>query len=109
MMPPPRGPTFVLLALAMSLWLTGCDRAEPSAAAPLAAAKPASEPAQAATPSTGDRLVVFAATSLKDAFATLSDEFERAHQGVEVVFYFAGTQELRTQLEQGALADVFAS
>jgi molybdate transport system substrate-binding protein len=55
------------------------------------------------------RLVVFAATSLKDAFTRLSADFKRAHAGVEVTFNFAGTQELRTQVEQGAAADVFAS
>jgi molybdate transport system substrate-binding protein len=56
-----------------------------------------------------DRLLVFAATSLKDAFDELAKEFERSHQDVELTFNFAGTQELRTQLEQGAPADVFAS
>jgi molybdate transport system substrate-binding protein len=35
--------------------------------------------------------------------------FEAAHPGVEVILNFAGSQQLRAQLEQGALADVFAS
>jgi len=56
-----------------------------------------------------DRLVVFAATSLRDAFTAMGEDFERAHPGVEVTFNFAGTQELRTQLEHGAGVDVFAS
>jgi molybdate transport system substrate-binding protein len=56
-----------------------------------------------------DRLVVFAAASLRDAFTALGDDFERAHPGVELTLNFAGTQELRTQLEHGAAADVFAS
>jgi len=55
------------------------------------------------------RLVVFAATSLRDAFSRLADDFEKSHAGVKVTFSFAGTQEIRTQLEQGAVADVFAS
>jgi len=55
------------------------------------------------------KLVVFAATSLRDAFGQLGEAFKKAHPGVEVTFNFAGTQEIRTQLEQGALADVFAS
>ena len=55
------------------------------------------------------RLVVFAAASLRDAFMEAGEVFERVHPGVEVVFNFAGTQELRAQIEHGAKADVFAS
>jgi molybdate transport system substrate-binding protein len=53
--------------------------------------------------------VVFAAASLRDAFSALGEDFKRAHAGVEIAFNFAGTQELRTQLEHGAAVDVFAS
>jgi molybdate transport system substrate-binding protein len=56
-----------------------------------------------------EAVVVFAAASLRDAFGAIAGELERAHPGVEVTFNFAGTQELRTQLEHGAPADVFAS
>lgn len=55
------------------------------------------------------RLTVFAASSLREAFTALQPGFEAAHPGAQVVFSFAGSQELRTQLEHGALADVFAS
>lgn len=54
-------------------------------------------------------LVVFAAASLRDAFTATAGEFKRLHPGVAVTFNFAGTQELRTQLEHGAVADVVAS
>jgi molybdate transport system substrate-binding protein len=54
-------------------------------------------------------LVVFAAASLREAFAGLGRVFERAHPPAQVVLAFAGSQELRTQIEQGAPADVFAS
>lgn len=56
-----------------------------------------------------ETLVVFAAASLQGVFNTLSDVFRRSHAGVEVVFDFAGTAELRAQLEHGAVVDVFAS
>lgn len=56
-----------------------------------------------------DTLVVFAASSLRDVFTALGADLERAHPGVTVRFNFAGTQELRTQLEHGSAADVFAS
>ncbi|MCI0394450.1 MAG: molybdate ABC transporter substrate-binding protein [Chloroflexi bacterium] len=54
-------------------------------------------------------LTVFAAASLTDAFTELGQGFEVAHPGVTVAFNFAGSQALRTQLEEGAQADVFAS
>lgn len=54
-------------------------------------------------------LVIFAASSLRDVFTTLGAEFERTHPGVEVVFNFAGTQQLRAHIEHGTAADVFAS
>ncbi len=55
------------------------------------------------------QVVIFAATSLRDVFTSMASDFKRAHPGVEVIFNFAGTQQLRTQLEQGANVDVFAS
>jgi molybdate transport system substrate-binding protein len=54
-------------------------------------------------------LTVFAAASLTGAFQEIGANFESANPGVQVSFNFAGSQILRTQLEQGALADVFAS
>jgi molybdate transport system substrate-binding protein len=56
-----------------------------------------------------EQLVVFAAASLREAFGKLADEFRKSHAGVNVAFNFAGTQEIRTQLEQGAVVDVFAA
>ncbi|HEX6764412.1 MAG TPA: molybdate ABC transporter substrate-binding protein [Polyangiaceae bacterium] len=56
-----------------------------------------------------EKLVVFAAASLREAFSTAGDAFKKTHPKVEVTFNFAGSQELRTQIEHGAAADVFAS
>jgi molybdate transport system substrate-binding protein len=65
---------------------------------------------RAAPPPTAEtKLVVFAAASLKEAFTTIQTDFLWAHPGVDVTFNFAGTQQLRTQVEQGAAADVFAA
>jgi molybdate transport system substrate-binding protein len=63
-------------------------------------------PATATAPRT---LTVFAAASLTDAFTEIGQAFETDHPGVTVKLNFAGSQSLRTQLEQGAVADVFAS
>jgi molybdate transport system substrate-binding protein len=54
-------------------------------------------------------LTVFAASSLRDAFQDLGRLFEQEHPGTSVSFNFAGSQELRTQVEHGARADVLAS
>jgi molybdate transport system substrate-binding protein len=54
-------------------------------------------------------LHVFAASSLRESFVALGKSFEQRHPGVRVVSTFAGSQELRFQLEHGARADVFAS
>ena len=73
--------------------LSGCGSAAPS-------------PTVAPEPQT---LTVFAAASLTDAFTEISKNFEAANPGVIVLFNFAGSQALRTQIEEGAPADVFAS
>ncbi len=54
-------------------------------------------------------LVVYAASSLTAAFTAIGAEFEAGHADVKVAFNFAGSQTLRTQIEHGAAADVFAS
>jgi molybdate transport system substrate-binding protein len=54
-------------------------------------------------------LLVFAASSLREAFDDLARSFERQNPGVTVELNLAGSQELRTQIENGAPADVFAS
>jgi molybdate transport system substrate-binding protein len=77
----------ILVALALAV--LGCQRAD----------EPASE----------QELVVFAAASLREVFSALGEELQRAHPGTQLRFNFAGSQELRTQIEQGAAADVFAS
>ncbi len=53
-------------------------------------------------------LKVFAAASLTDAFQDIALEFESENPGVDVKLNFAGSQRLRSQLEFGADADVFA-
>jgi molybdate transport system substrate-binding protein len=56
-----------------------------------------------------ETLTVFAAASLSESFTEIGRAFEKADPGVTVRFNFAGSQQLAAQLEQGAVADVFAS
>ena len=55
------------------------------------------------------RLTVFAATSLTDAFEALRDEFQRSNADTEILLNFSSSSTLAAQLIQGAPADVFAS
>jgi molybdate transport system substrate-binding protein len=62
-----------------------------------------------ATAAQGAELNVFAAASLTDAFNELGGVFESQQPGTRVVFNYGPSSGLRTQIEQGAPADVFAS
>ncbi len=73
------------------------------------ACAPASEAANSSPTSPAEKLTVFAAISLSEAFGEIAAEFERANAGVSVNLNLAGSQRLRTQLEHGARGDVFAS
>lgn len=55
------------------------------------------------------RIMVFAAASLRNAFTEIGRQFERDNPGVVLVFNFAGSQELRIQIDHGANAAVFAA
>lgn len=67
---------------------------------------PALTTAAAVEPATLD---VFAAASLSDAFGEIGKNFTAAHPGVEVIFNFAASNQLATQIGEGAPADIFAS
>lgn|SRR5574341_338472 len=54
-------------------------------------------------------LIVFAASSLTNAFDDLAAEFEADHPDVRVILNYAASSELVIQLSEGANADVFAS
>ena len=54
-------------------------------------------------------LNVFAAASLSDAFTEIGHQLERQRPGLTVRLNLAGSQQLATQIEQGAVADVYAS
>ncbi len=53
-------------------------------------------------------LTVFCAASLTGAFDEIGDMYEN-ETGIDVIFNFDGSQVLRTQIENGAYADIFVS
>jgi len=68
-----------------------------------------STPAAGSSPVATAQLTVFAAASLTDAFNDLGQSFATTPAGARVRFSYAGSPTLRTQLAQGARADLFAS
>ncbi len=59
--------------------------------------------------SSGTTLTVLAASSLTDAFGELAAKFQDQNPDTKVSVSFGGSSELLTQIQQGALADIFAS
>ena len=104
----------IWLILLLALLLAGCTAvAAPTTSTNLPA--PAEEQTTASTiaPPTFTpeprTVIIFTASSLTDAFAEIGKNFEAGHPGVTIIFNFAGSQALRTQIEEGAPADIFAS
>lgn len=88
----------VLLALLPALLLAAC-----APIATPAAPEGSSAPAENAT------LAIFAAASLTNAFGEIGDAFAVENPGAKLVFNFAGSNQLATQIAEDAPADVFAS
>ena len=93
--------TMLSLLLVFSFVIAGCQ----SVAAPPSGGTQST--AEASAPPV--TLNVFAAASLTDAFHEIGKQFAAEQAGTDVVFNFAGSNQLATQIGQGAPADVFAS
>ena len=87
---------------AAALALAACTSGSP--AADSTASSEATQPAAETTV-----LNVYAAASLTETFGELEKTFEAANPGVDVRFNFAGSQDLVTQLGEGADVDVLAT
>jgi molybdate transport system substrate-binding protein len=79
-----------LFFLFLVLVLTGCDAGQ-------------------AASGQQEALIIFAASSLTDAFNDLAEAFQAQHEGVDIMLNFAGSSQLAAQLMEDATADIFAS
>jgi molybdate transport system substrate-binding protein len=101
-----------VVALAVALTACSSSTSTTTAGSPTTAAGSAATatgPGAAASAKPSGTLVVFAATSLTEAFNKIATQFEAANPGVSVKFNYNGSSSLATQITQGAPADVFAS
>src|SRR5690348_1533288 len=89
--------TTVITTAITVLALAGCGGSSGSKAAPSDSGK------------LSGTLTVFAAASLTGVFTDLGNQLEKDNPGLQVKFNFAGSDQLATQITQGAPADVFAS
>lgn len=80
-----------LFSIAVVLLAAGCGKQEETQATPSA------------------EMTVFAAASLTDVMQELAETYEADHPGVKIIFNFASSGALQTQIEQGAPCDLFAS
>lgn len=87
-----------LIVLLVLLLATGCSGA--SSTATTTGDNPSSSEG---------KLIISAAASLTNAFEALGQRFRERHPGGELVFNFAGSQQLAQQIAGGAPADIFAS
>lgn len=102
------------LTLLLAVFLTACGSAVTPTSLPATAIEAPTSAATAVPPTATPEpvpqtLTIFAAASLTDAFTEIGAGFEAANPGITVTFNFAGSQALRTQIEEGAPVDVFAS
>lgn len=65
--------------------------------------------APASSPALSGTITVFAASSLNAAYTAIGAEFQKSHPGTTVTFTFGGSSMLVSQIQQGAIGDVFAS
>ena len=65
--------------------------------------------APAGSPALSGTITVFAASSLNEGYTAIGKEFQKSHPGTMVTFAFGGSSMLVSQIQQGAIGDVYAS
>ena len=91
---------FLALAAAMALSLTACGDGAP-----------ANGSASGSGSQSGGRteLVVFAAASMTETLTQIAEQYQTVDPGVKLVFNFASSGDLLTQIKEGVVCDLFIS
>jgi molybdate transport system substrate-binding protein len=94
------------LMLIVTLLISGCGNgAAPSSVSDVSPANTANSSLRS---SENEEVTVYAAASLTEAFQDIAQSFSSKNGGAQVVFNFGGSSQLRSQIEEGAPAGVFA-
>jgi molybdate transport system substrate-binding protein len=104
-----RGSVYLSLALVVMLTGLACSSDGDKPASNPSPSSSSSSSSAPAPQSAQGKITVFAAASLTDSFNEIKQEFLKKNPRADVEFQFAGSPALRTQLEQGAKADIYAS
>ena len=87
----------IMLALVMAMAVSACGQA-PSDGSP--SGTPAAEPVE---------LMVFAAASLTETLTEIAEMYKATNSNVTIMFNFDSSGTLQTQIEEGAVCDLFIS
>lgn len=101
----------LFLALAMVLSLTACG-SETSTAEPAGQSSPdasAAAPDESAQAGEAVELTVFAAASMTETLTEIAQQYETVAPNVTLTFNFDSSGTLQTQIEEGAVCDLFLS
>ena len=94
--------TCALLLIACILAFSACGSSKTSDSA-------SGEEKKTEAVETKTEVVVLAAASLTDVCGELETMYEQQHKDIDLIFSFAGSGALQTQIEEGAPADLFIS
>ena len=93
------------LALALALGLTACSGGTPGAAD-----SPAAQNSETPAPETETvDVVVFAAASMEATLTEIAQQYKDVAPNVNLIFTFDSSGTLKTQIEEGAVCDLFIS
>lgn len=95
----------LLLAAALAFCLAACGAPAASSAAP----EPTAAPASTGTADQPVDLVVFAAASLTETLTEIAQDYREVDPHVTLTFNFDSSGTLKTQIQEGAVCDVFLS
>ena len=91
---------FLALAAAMALSLTACGDGAPSNGSASGSGSQSGGQTE---------LVVFAAASMTETLTQIAEQYQTVDPGVKLVFNFASSGDLLTQIKEGAVCDLFIS